>query len=157
MENTIEFYIADLKRFDAQANGFEFDSTISKGIFVSDGDKMVNLFDDYDERSVYGRSRFCGEYSDTFQYGTKVVLLNGTGFDDYAWVLNGEVYNGTLREIEDLVLSSECFYKDRRNIACRRLLETINLYEKHKLYKIIENDTKIEMERNKSRKVKVKR
>ncbi len=145
MEKTNKFYVAELKKFDPVRNGFEFDSTISKGIFVRDEDsnRYINVLDPLDERSVYRRSTFYGEYMGDDQFGTKVVLDSGYGYDDYAWILTGEYIDTTLDEIEDYVLNSDDFYKDRVLLASEKLSEKKNLLDKIELYKILREDTKV--------------
>ena len=156
MENKYEFYLADLKKFDAEANGFEFGGAISKGVFIKKDDKFINVFDSFDERSVYVRSRHTGEYrNNNEQYGTKVKFVNGTGYDDYAWIIYDSIY-ADLTEMENFVLYSNEYYKDRVNIASRRLVESNDLHEKYRMYRILEKDSMYLDENKKSSKKLIK-
>lgn len=155
MEEKYDFYLAELKKFNVEANGFEFDSSISKGVFVKVDDRFINVFDPYDERSVYTRSTYCGEYSYGEQYGTKVVFANGTGFDEYAWIIYDSLHTD-LTKMENYVLYSNDYYKDRMNIAAKRLVDSNDLHEKFRMYKIIEKDNSYLEEKNKSSKKLIK-
>ena len=155
-EKKYDFYLADLKKFDVEANGFEFDSSISKGFFVRVGDKFINPFDPFDERSVYARSNCYGEYSESDQFGTKLVLANGSGYDEYAWILSTEVIFADLQEIENFILYSNKFFKDRINIASKRLVDSNDLHEKYRMYRILEKDSMYLDEKKKSSKKLIK-
>ena len=143
MEKTNRFYIADLKKYDAEHDGFEFDSTISKGIFVYKDDKYINILDPLDERSVYKRSRFYGEYSSDEQFGTKLVLATGDGIDKYAWILTGEAIDTTLDKMYDFVLDSDDFYKDRLLLAVEKKSERPGFSRRLKLERVIDRDINV--------------
>lgn len=132
---TSRIKLADLRFFDSEYNGVELSDSQSKGILVDltgNGD-YSNLFCLMEAYPVFKRAPVSNVTLEGVSYGTKLYHVSNKIVTGPCWVLSSEdfsqIFNKdtvTLREIENYILSSGEFFKDRAEIAQKRISEGNN-------------------------------
>lgn len=139
--------LAELRYFDEEHNGIELSKSQSLGILVPFGDRYFNLFNPGEEYPVFARSKFYSS-SDSFgvDFGTKMKHVSGECSSGPCWVLIEEDFRRIFgkdfvyyEELEDYVLHSLDFFKDRELIARKRISD---LDRPVKMMSIISKDKK---------------
>ncbi len=129
--NTNLMRIGELRYYSKENKGVEVSAPLSYGMFMFLGGQWVNIFDVADDSSIFVRSRCYGNITaDGFEYGSKLQLVSDAdkektgpcwilGDTSFAKVIGREEVR--LGEIEDYILNSSDYYKDRMEIARQRL------------------------------------
>lgn len=151
--DTSKIKLAELKYFDEKHNGVEFTEPQSLGILLFVKGRYVNLFEPGECYPVFKRNRFYGCFDGNgSQYGTKLEIASGEAITGPCWVLRDvdfkDVFGKSIVDYEDIenyVLGSDDFFKDRMKIALERLEK---FRRPAKMMKIINRDMDktIEME-----------
>ena len=132
---TSRIKLADLKFFDSNYNGVELSDSQSRGIlFDSTGNEDYNnLFCLAEAYPIFKRAPVSNVTLGGVSYGTKLYHVSNKIVTGPCWILSSEdfsqIFNKdavTLEEIEDYVLSSEKFFKDRVEIVQKRIKEGNN-------------------------------
>lgn len=142
---TSKIRLAELKYFDEEHNGVEFGKPQSFGILFFVKDNYVNLFEPGECYPVFKRSRFYGSSdSDGNQFGTKLEIVSGDVVSGPCWVLRDNDFRSVFgrsvvdyETIENYILNSDYFFKDRMEIALKRLKK---FKRPIKMMKTIESD-----------------
>ena len=144
--------LAELKYYDHKHNGIEVSDPLSYIVLVQVGDRYFNALDPIEELPTFERVHgTTNSYGDDY-FGTKVRLLTDGCSTGPCWLitnerdLSREFYGDEVskRQIEDYILLSPLFFKDRIDIARERLSRFEQPYkmasiigrEKHKLDEI---------------------
>lgn len=147
--NVKNVYVAELKYYDKEHDGVEFGEELSLVVLSSfkKGNQTIfyNVLNEGEVLPTFGRSTKYGEY-DSFgnQYGTKMHHLGGKLESGPCWVLRHDLsgfdYKEEIskKEIEDAILESEHYFKDRKMIAEQRCREKNHPF---KMIKIIRKDS----------------
>ena len=144
-----DLYLAELKYYDEEHNGVEFGEELSLVVLSSfkKGDETIyyNVLNEGEVLPTFGRSMEYGQYDENGeQYGTMMRHLGGKLQTGPCWVLRHNLDNYDLEEpvtreaIEDAVLNSEYYFKDRKEIAERKRKEKGNFF---KMIKILRRDS----------------
>lgn len=135
MISTDRIRLAELKYFDAKHNGIEYGDAQSYVLLYEVPDKCtssvkyVNFFDFCDTYPVFKRSKFYGAFTkDGVDFGTKIVPVSDDVSTGPCFLLTDvnfrDVFgrdNVTIDVLENYILKSEKYFKDREMIARRRL------------------------------------
>ena len=124
-----KLHLAEVKYFDIKRNGIELTDPASMVIIYGEDGKYLNPLCHCEEFPTFKRSHVPNYNGRTDEYfGTKVIQLTeecSTGpcwlirdKDDFEDKLDDQV---TLAELEEYVLASPYYFKDRLEIAKRRL------------------------------------
>ena len=142
--------LAELKYYDAEENGVEVSQPLSYIVLLQNGDDYVNLLAPEENYPVFRRNSHYTNYCSSGEtYGSKVVLIGNeerleTGpcwvlcDDDFSEKLVkklGEVI--TIRDVQQYVLDSNYYFKDRLDIASVR---SRGLSERRKMNQIVRKD-----------------
>ena len=121
--------LAELKYYDHKHNGIEVSEPLSFVVLVQIGDRYFNALDPIEELPTFERVPGTTNSYDDDYFGTKVRLITDGCSTGPCWLISteydvkkkfaGEVV--TKRELEDYVLWSPLFFKDRIDIAKDRL------------------------------------
>ena len=129
--NRKNLYIAELRYFDEEHNGIEFGQELSLVVLskFKKGKETIyyNVLNEGEVLPTYGRSTVYGQYdSNGNQFGTKMDLLGGKAQTGPCWLLRHTLENYSYlpeeldrNAIEELVLESDHYFKDRKAIAER--------------------------------------
>ena len=119
---------ADLRYYDDEHHGIELTDSQSKAILVDLGFGYLNLFNLGEGYPVFDRSKFTNISSAGEDYGTKMIPLSENFDTGPCWVLEAVNMRNELKkafvsieDIENYILESSDFYKDRTEIARRRI------------------------------------
>ena len=147
--NRKNLYVAELKYYDEEANGVEFGQELSL-VLLSNFKKgketiYYNVLNEGEVLPTFGRSTEYGQYdSEGNQYGTKMRHLGGKLQTGLCWVLRHSLENYDYlpeeldrNAIEELVLESDYYFKDRKFIAERMRKERNHPF---KMIKILRKD-----------------
>lgn len=139
--------LAELKYFDKEHNGVELTAPLSYIILFNNGNDYVNLLAPEESYPVFVRNAHYTNYLSNGEetYGAKVKLLTSmekceTGpcwvlcSDDFKQKL-GEVT--TIRDIQNYILDSSNYFKDRLDVALFRLRR---FQDRKRMKKIVEED-----------------
>lgn len=141
--------LAELKYYDHKHNGIEVSEPLSYIVLVKIGDRYFNALDPVEELPTFERvPGTTNSYGDDY-FGTKVRLLTDGCSTGPCWLitnernLSREFYGDEVskRQIEDYILMSPLFFKDRIDIAKERVksferpyrMASIISRDKHKL------------------------
>lgn len=141
--------IGELRYYSKENNGVEVSAPLSYGMFIFLGGKWVNIFDVSDDYPVFVRLRCYGNVtSDGFEYGSKLQLVSDEEKEESGpcWILGDTAFSKVLGkeevnlgDVEDYILNSEEYFKDRMEIARQRM----QLWESPtKMMSIIRKDKK---------------
>ena len=127
--NKKNLHLAELKYFDMQHNGIEVTNDASFAIVYGREGYFCNALDQIQELPTFERVHgTTNSYGDEY-FGTKVRQLTDECSEGPCWLLSdrsiqdrfpGDIV--TLRELEDFVLDSPLFFRERMDIAKERLL-----------------------------------
>lgn len=141
--------LAELKYYDHKHNGIEVSEPLSYIVLVKIGDRYFNALDPVEELPTFERvPGTTNSYGDDY-FGTKVKLVTDGCSTGPCWLIStdydiGKKFIGdvvTKRELEEYVLWSPLFFKDRTDIAKERIksferpyrMASIISRDKHKL------------------------
>ena len=145
-----KLYLAELKYFDMQHNGIELSEPASYVVLCQYAEgKFFNVLDPFETLPTFeklpGTTNF---YNNEEYFGSKIRVLTDEYSTGPCWLLcdkkigdyfeNEEV---TISEIEDYVLDSPLYFKDRLPIAKDRLR---NFQKPFKMAKIVRRDKEID-------------
>ncbi len=124
-----KLHLAEVKYFDVKHNGIELTDPASLVIVYGSDGHYVNALSPYEEFPTFKRSRESNDYDGMGEYyGTKVIQLTEEASTGACWVLrNRDDFSEklpeqvTVQELEDYVLESPYYFKDRLDIAKARL------------------------------------
>lgn len=136
--------MVDLKYY-VDGKGIELSESLSKGVMVDFGNgRYVNPFCVSDSYPIFGRSHSSNVTTDGHAFGTRVYHVSNKLVTGPCWVLDTKDFSKvvgkeeiSLEDLEDYILGSSDFYKDRIRIAEKRLFKG---KKKHKMMKIISHD-----------------
>lgn len=144
--------LAELKYYSKEDNGVEVSSPLSLGVFMLLGGQWFNVFDVSDDSIIFERLKYYGNVtSDGLEYGSKLKVVSDEEKDvsGPCWILDDEPFSKTIgkdivtvKEIEDYLLDSKEYFKDRNDIAHQRLL---SWSEPARMVSIIKKDNKSKM------------
>ena len=132
--------LAELKYYDHKHNGIEVSEPLSYIVLVQVGDRYFNALDPIEELPTFERVHgTTNSYGDDY-YGTKVRLVTDGCSTGPCWLISTDYdiqkkFEGeevTKRELEDYVLNSRDYFKDRYDIAFNRL------YRGERLFKMLD-------------------
>ncbi len=126
MNEDNKFYIAGVRYLNLENNGIELSNNLSYVVVskkkVGTEDIFYNVFLENESYPTFMRNRFYTNYTDNQEsYGTKMNYQGGKLETGPCWILEGKVEDVSIKDIEDIVLSSHYYFKDRIKIAERRL------------------------------------
>lgn len=126
--DTKNLYLAELKRCDKD-KGVELMDPLSYVFVFQQNDSFYNVFTK-EEYPTYGRVPYSNNTTTGEAYGTKVKLLNNVDVSGPCYLLTNikcedlfDEDSVDLKEIEDYILNSSYFFKDRVDIAIKRLID----------------------------------
>lgn len=129
--DTNSMRLAELKYYSKEDNGVEVSSPLSLGVFMLLGGQWFNIFDVSDDSVIFERVKYCGNVtSDGFEYGSKLKAVSDgeKSVSGPCWILSDNAFSKDIgkvmvtgEEIEDYILSSSEYFKDRSEIARQRL------------------------------------
>ena len=145
--------LVDLKYY-VDGCGVEHGESLSKGILVDFGNgRYVNPFCIYDSYPIFERSHSSNTTFDGHSFGTRVCHVANKLVTGPCWVLDNKDFSKeigkdeiSLDDLENFILTSNDFYKDRIRIAEKRMYKG---KKKHKMMRVIAHDEELlaEMER----------
>lgn len=125
---TKDIKLAELKYYDKDHGGMEYMNSLSLIFVVKFGDEYVNLLNIYEAYQTYERVPYSNTTNDGEDFGTMISLVSGVERNGPCWLLTGQRANDlfeeetiSIEELEDYVLDSKDYFKDRYNIAFNRL------------------------------------
>lgn len=139
--------LADLRYYDANHGGIELTNGYSRGILIdlTGRGHYENLFCLGETYPVFKRAPFANCTSDGDEYGTKVFHVSNELVTGPCWVLSdinlGQILEKnevSVSELEDYILASNHFFKDRASIASRRAKKSVGQF--FKMQRIINDD-----------------
>lgn len=141
--DTKNLYLAELKRCDKD-RGVELMDPLSYVFVYQQDDSFYNIITK-EEYPTYKRVPYSNDTADGEDYGTKVKLLNNIDVTGPCYLLTSakgkELFakdSVELKEIENYILNSSYFFKDRVDIAINRL---VDLKQPFKMIGIIKRET----------------
>lgn len=150
MFNTENLRIAEIRNFDVEHMGLEFTNPVGYVLLLNRGDTYINVLNPGEIFPIYKRVPNTHNKAklDDFYFGTKIESVVGDAQNGEAWLLvdNIDVKDGfssdevTLRQIEDFVLGSNLFFKDRTELAQARLKQKTSWLEELKLLGVVKAD-----------------
>ena len=155
MENKFKrdkIYIAGVRYFDKEHNGIELGDNLTYVIVAKKGrgKKAVyyNVFDNTETYPVFKRSKYYSNYTKNGEaYGTKMVLRSGKATSGPCWILEEKLSEDkfdeeiTINELEELMIESDKYFKDRKNLIYKRVKKNpIKMLKKISQDKLAEED-----------------
>lgn len=143
---TNQVRLADLRYYDASHGGIELTNSYSKGILIdlTGRGHYENLFCLGEAYPVFKRAPFANCTINGDEYGTKVFYVSNELITGPCWILSDvslrqilEKDEVSISELEDYILASNQFFKDRAGIAFTRAKEA---GERLKMQRIINDD-----------------
>ncbi len=141
--STSDLYLAEVKYADKE-KGIEVMEPISYAFVYHKDNSFYNVITK-EEYPTYERVPYPNRTIDGEDYGTKVKLLNDIDNTGECYLLTGincrelfEKDKVQLETIEDYILNSSCYFKDRVGVAIKRLTD---LKQPLKMIRIIRNET----------------
>ena len=136
--------IVDLKYY-VDGKGIELSDSLSKGVMVDFGNgRYINPFCISDSYPIFERGYSSNVTIDGHAFGTRVHHVSNKLVTGPCWVLDTKDFSKiigkeeiSLEDLENFILSSSDFYKDRIRIAEKRLFHG---KKKHKMMRIISYD-----------------
>ncbi len=126
--------LAELRYYDEDHRGLEVSQNLAYGILYTDNENYMNIFasDEYPVfKRVIGTTNVIVSTGE--EYGTCVVELTEAKESGPVWLIVDDKFGDkfpkeiTIKNLEDYVLSSKFYFKDRTDIAKKRLHDTMNL------------------------------
>ena len=148
--NKKNLHLAELKYFDMQHNGVEVSDEVSFVILYGREGYFCNALDQIQELPTFERvPGTTNSYGDDY-FGTKIRQLTDECSTGPCWLLcEKDIQKDfpddvvSLRELEDYVLASPLFFRDRLDVARERLL---NFEQPFRMTRIIRADKPREKE-----------
>ena len=141
-------------RYYVDGRGIELGDTLSKGVLVDFGNgRYVNPFCISDSYPIFKRDFSSNTTVDGHSFGTRVCHVSNKLVTGPCWILDNKDFSLiigkseiSLEDLENYILTSNEFYKDRIRIAEKRLFKS---KKKHKMMRMIAHDEELlaEMER----------
>ena len=149
MENNFkreDLAIAGIRYYDHENNGIELSDNLSYVVLARVGEgkdaRYFNIFDITESYPVFERSKCYANYTiDGEAFGTKMIYRGGYLESGPCYVLEEqlpeEIFDDVVskEELEDYILKTERYFKDRVDIASRRVKNPFRLLS------IISNDS----------------
>lgn len=170
--NKENLFLAELKYFDKEHNGIEVSEDLSYVIIERFGNEKegytyLNVFDRLESLPVFKRNTCYENYKNGICYGSKIESVSSFFETGPCWLIKSSLVDDSnlpeetisLEELEDVVLKSNNYFKDRKLIAIKRMKRFDNII---KMLQVIRNDNKHEdymnyyFETREKEKVKVK-
>ena len=126
---TRDIKIAELKFFDKD-HGIEVSGVQSYGLIAKIGrNSYLNILNPYDDYPIFERVPYSNCSRDGLEYGTKVISVGDAELESGpCWIIGGEclfdeIGKETIKggDIEDFVLKSPLYYKDRLPLVKREM------------------------------------
>ncbi len=140
--STSDLYLAEVKYADKE-KGIEVMEPISYAFVYHKDNSFYNVITK-EEYPTYERVPYPNRTMDGEDYGTKVKLLNGVAATGECYLLTSincrELFKedkAYLETIEDYILNSSYYFKDRVDIAIKRL---VDLKQPFKMIRIIRDE-----------------
>jgi hypothetical protein len=124
-----KLFLAEVKYFDVKHNGIELTDPASMAIVYGCNGRYVNALCPYEEFPTFKRSHV-PNYSGSIDayFGTKVIQLTEEASTGPCWLIrdNNDFSEKldeqvTVEDLEEYVLASPYYYKERLDIAKKRL------------------------------------
>lgn len=141
-------------RYYVDGKGIELGDTLSKGVLVDFGNgRYVNPFCISDSYPIFKRDFSSNTTVDGHSFGTRVCHVSNKLVTGPCWILDNKDFSEvigkseiSLEDLENYILISNEFYKDRIRIAEKRLFKG---KKKRKMMRMIAHDEELlaEMER----------
>ena len=141
-------------RYYVDGKGIELGDTLSKGVLVDFGNgRYVNPFCISDIYPIFKRDFSSNTTVDGHSFGTRVCHVSNKLVTGPCWILDNKDFSEvigkseiSLEDLENYILISNEFYKDRIRIAEKRLFKG---KKKRKMMRMIAHDEELlaEMER----------
>lgn len=129
--NTNLMRIGELRYYSKENNGVEVSAPLSYGMFMFLEGHWVNIFDVSDDNSIFVRLRCYGNVTNYgFEYGSKLQLVSDEEKEKSGpcWILGDVTFSKvigkeevSLEEVENYILNSSDYFKDRAEIALQRI------------------------------------
>lgn len=138
---TKDIKLAELKFYNKEEGGVELTPVQSYGWLVKLGDGYLNVLNPYEEFPVLERVPYsnCSQYG--LEYGTKMRPLTECSESGPCWIIGKDsladftsLEEVNRQELEDIVLSSSLFFKDRYPIVKKRLLKFRDITRYYSLF-----------------------
>lgn len=141
--------LAELKYYSKENNGVEVSLPVSLGVFICLKDRWFNIFDVADDAVIFERLKCYGNVTSTgLEYGSKLRMVSDEEKDvsGPCWILSDKTFSKIIgkekvsyEEIEDYILCSQEYFKDRSEIARKRIF---SFREPTRMINIIRRDKK---------------
>jgi hypothetical protein len=139
-----KLHLAELKYYDKSHSGVELGGALSYAFLLDCGDKYINPLNVGDSYPVFERSPYANFTCDGEPYGSKLWLVDGEDITGPCYVLvKGTLKDDfhspsiSIKQLEDYVLNSSKFFKDRVDVAVNRFRK-----QPVQLFKILKSDSK---------------
>lgn len=135
-------------RYYVDGKGIELGDALSKGVLVDFGNgRYVNPFCISDIYPIFKRDFSSNTTVDGHSFGTRVCHVSNKLVTGPCWILDNKDFSEvigkseiSLEDLENYILTSNEFYKDRIRIAEKRLFKG---KKKHKMMRIIAHDEEL--------------
>lgn len=123
--NVENIKIAEIREFDTKHNGVAVDFYSYLILIEKDG-VYFNPFSEEDNYAVYRRLPYANSTFSGEEYGNKIELIQGEEKDGPCIVLTNiqlpSIKELSLRQLENMIINSTKYYKDRENIVKDRFI-----------------------------------
>ena len=144
--NTRDLKLAEVRYYDAEHNGLELTRPLAYVVLLNRGDTYVSLLNPGEIAPIYERVPRTVNVTSTGDYfGTKVRQLSGDSDSGEVWLLTDYDFvtkiskeKVDINDVEDYVLDSNLFFKDRIALAESRAKRSA--IQRFKMGKIIAAD-----------------
>lgn len=131
--NTDDLKLAEVRYYDVEHNGLEYTKPLAYVVLLNRGDTYVSLLNPGDIAPIYERVPYTSNAVGTEDYiGTKIRQVFGDVISGEAWLLTDFDFTTKfdrkdveIKDVEDFVLGSELFFKDRISLAQDRAKKSI--------------------------------
>ena len=123
--NTSDLKLAEVRYYDVPHNGLEYTKPLAYVVLLNRGDTYVSLLNPGDIAPIYERVPYTSNAVGTEDYiGTKIRQVSGESVSGEAWLLTDFDFTTKfdrkdveIEAVEDFVLGSGLFFKDRISLA----------------------------------------
>lgn len=137
-----KIYIAELKYYEA-GKGIEVHKPLSLVLVgQTEENKYINIFNPEEEYPTFRGSNYYSTYKDDDVIGRKYVCIGNKLETGPCWVLRGNLSKQCFKEdveyneLEEYILKSSAYYKDRRSILSSRMKRELDLFITPKLIEL---------------------
>lgn len=134
--------LAEMRYYDKKNNGVEVGEAVSYVFLVKVKDIYVNPFNPLERYPIFKRAPYANVTANGDDYGSKLWLVDGDDCSGPCYILFGDELKKefsedslSLTDLENCILSSDKFFKDRREIALRKFKS-----QPFKMYKLLKRD-----------------